>query len=108
MLNANTARLKTIEAINVNTFETINAIYKDIEDAINKGRYSISFSIVSVYNRVTGEASINVNSKVVKCNLSGIIDFFEEQGFKCEVKKSVDIHQNTITRFLVIDWGSQN
>ena len=105
MLNAATAKLKTIEAINVNTFETINLIYKYIEDAINKGRYNVAFSGVSAYNRVTGEASIEVDSKVIKCNLSGIIDFFEEQGFKCRLEV-VDIYQHQVTRFLVIDWGS--
>ena len=106
MLNANTARLKTIEAINVNTFETINLIYKHIEDAINKGRYNVAFSGVSAYNRVTGEASIKVNSEVVKCNLTGIIDFFEEQGFKCRLEEVVDMYQYQVTRFLVIDWYS--
>lgn len=106
MLDANTARLKTIEAIKINTLETINAIYKDIEDTINKGRYGVTFSIVSVYNRVTGEASISVGSEVVKCNLTVIVDFFEEQGFKCEVKEIVDIYQYTNYKILAIGWGS--
>ena len=106
MLNAEEARLKTIEAININTFETINAIYKYIEDAINKGRYNVTFSGVSAYNRVTGEANIEVNSEVVRCNLTEIVDFFEEQGFKCETKESVNIYQHTTTRLLAIGWGS--
>lgn len=104
MINANTARLKTIEAINTNTFETINAIYKHIEDAISKGRYCIAFSVTSAYNRVTGEASIKVNSEDVKCNLTGVIDFFEEQGFECGLEKVVDEYNYTITRLLATSW----
>lgn len=104
MINANTARLKTLEAININTFETINAIYKNIEDAISKGRYGVSFSITSAYNRVTGEASIRINSEDIKCNLTGIVDLFEEQGFKCVIEERVDAYRYTVIRLVAIGW----
>lgn len=110
MLNAETARLKTLEAINSNTFEIINAIYRDIEDAIAKGRYNVILHIDSVYNHVTGVTNIQVGSRVVRCNLNEIVDFFENQGFECEVREHADIYRyaTTATRFLVIDWGSRN
>ena len=104
MLNANTARLKTIEAINTNTSEVIDLIYKDIEDAISKGRFNTTFSIFSTYNRSTGEANVRIDSKVIKCNLTNVIEFFEEKGFKCGVEEVVDAYNYMIDRRLGIIW----
>lgn len=104
MINANTARLQTLEAIETNTQEAIDCIYKNIAAAIKVGDFATKFSVHTV--GTFGNKNIvrvEIYPTSLKCDLKEVIDFFESQGFECTID-AVNLELYRVDRFLRISW----